>query len=81
MSKKQIFIVATLFTLLAGGFYMAYRGVQLYHELTRPPVAAPTLAAAPLQPGKLITTVTCSVVREVVAPPVPVSHRPPHRRR
>ncbi|GAA4366073.1 hypothetical protein GCM10023185_36950 [Hymenobacter saemangeumensis] len=83
MSKKMLFLLTTVFTLLAGGFYMTYRGVQLYHEWTRPQVPTATSATALSQPGKQVTTFSFTVSREVVAPPVPTSfpHRPPRRRK
>lgn len=82
MSKKMLFLLTTVFTLLAGGFYMTYRGVQLYHEWTRPQTPASTSAAL-AQPGKQVTTFSFIVSREVVAPPVPASfpHRPPRHRK
>ncbi|MCC3160149.1 hypothetical protein LJ737_23135 [Hymenobacter sp. 15J16-1T3B] len=79
----KIALCTALLALLAGAFYAAYRGVQLYREVTRPlePVAgAPALLA---QPGKQVTTYSFSVVREVVAAPVPVAapQRPQRARR
>lgn len=72
----KLALLTALLALLAGGLYAAYRGVQLYREVTRPLPPAANSTAAFVQPGKQVTTYTFSVVREVVAPPAPVGHRP-----
>jgi hypothetical protein len=75
MSTKKIALYTSLLALLAAGLFVAYRGVQLYHEVTRPllPVAAPAPAAPFANPGKRVITYSFSVVQEVVVPPAPAA--------
>ncbi|TVT36950.1 hypothetical protein FNT36_24080 [Hymenobacter setariae] len=81
MSTKKIALYTALFALAAGMLFTCYRGVQLYHEVARPPVLVANAAAPAVQPGKQVTTYTFSVVREVVVPsaPVAVPRRAPRR--
>lgn len=82
MNTKKIAFYTALFALAAGILFTCYRGVQLYHEVTRPPVLVASAAAPAAQLGKQVTTYTFSVIREVVVPPAPVVvHRRAPRRR
>lgn len=72
MNTKKIALYTALFALAAGILFTCYRGVQLYHEVARPPVLITSAAAPAVQSGKQVTTYTFSVVREVVVPPAPV---------
>ncbi|MBO0360428.1 hypothetical protein J0X19_20875 [Hymenobacter sp. BT186] len=85
MSTKKIALYTALLALLAAGLIVAYRGVQLYHEVTRPlvPVVAPAPAAPFANPGKRVITYSFSVVQEVVVPPAPATttHQASRRRK
>lgn len=52
MSTKKIALYTALFALAAGMLFTCYRGVQLYHEVARPPVLVANAAAPAVQPGK-----------------------------
>ena len=83
MNTKKIVLYTTLLTLVAVTLFACYRGVQLYHEVTRPQVLVASAAVPAVQPGKQVTTYSFSVVREVVVPPAPVTVPPraPRRRK
>ena len=65
---KNLTFLTALLTLVAVLFYVGYRGLQFYHELIQPPVPAAGATAGPAQPGKLVTTISLTVIREVVPP-------------